>query len=201
MVQEIDIATGKVLFQWNSEDHVPFSQSEQPLPASPSTPWDWFHINAVKLDTSGNLLIDARDTWTTYEVSLHTGRIIWRLGGKDSSFKVEAAPGQQLDQAGEIFAWQHDPEPPRRRLVRRLGSAALLLGVRGVGPAAVQRRVPDRREHLPGVPAALAAVQPPVGAGGSAHRPALPICRSLPAPCDTGAGDSSPKCSRSVLPV
>ena len=110
VVQEIDIRTGKVLFQWNSEDHVPFSQSEQPLPASASTPWDWFHINAVHLDTDGNLLIDARDTWTTYEVSPRTGRIIWQLGGKASSFKLEAAPGQVLDDAGEIFAWQHDPE-------------------------------------------------------------------------------------------
>src|SRR3984957_13795228 len=110
VVQEIDIATGKVLFQWNSQDHVPFSQSEQPLPASPSTPWDWFHINAVKLDTNGNLLIDARDTWTTYEVSPWNGNILWQLGGKDSSFKLQAAPGQVLDSAGEIFAWQHDPE-------------------------------------------------------------------------------------------
>ncbi len=110
VVQEIDIATGKVLFQWNSQDHVPFSQSEQPLPASASTPWDWFHINAVKLDTDGNLLIDARDTWTTYKVSLASGNIIWQLGGKDSSFKLAAAPGQTLDSAGEIFAWQHDPE-------------------------------------------------------------------------------------------
>jgi hypothetical protein len=110
VVQEIDIATGRVLFQWNSEDHVPFSQSEQPLPASASTPWDWFHINAVKLDTDGNLLIDARDTWTTYKVSLATGNIIWQLGGKDSSFTLRAAPGQVLDSAGEIFAWQHDPQ-------------------------------------------------------------------------------------------
>jgi hypothetical protein len=110
VVQEIDIRTGKVLFQWNSEDHVPFSQSEQPLPASPSTPWDWFHINAVHLDTDGNLLIDARDTWTTYKVSPRTGRIIWQLGGKDSSFRLQAAPGQVLNDAGEIFAWQHDPE-------------------------------------------------------------------------------------------
>jgi len=110
VVQEIDIATGKVLFQWNSEDHVPFSQSEQPLPASASTPWDWFHINAVKLDTNGNLLIDARDTWTTYEVNPFSGSILWQLGGKDSSFKLQAAPGQTLDSAGEIFAWQHDPE-------------------------------------------------------------------------------------------
>ena len=110
VVQEVDIATGRVLFQWNSEDHVPFSQSEQPLPASPSTPWDWFHINAVKVDTNGNLLIDARNTWTTYEVDPRTGNILWQLGGKDSSFTLQAAPGQVLDSAGEIFAWQHDPE-------------------------------------------------------------------------------------------
>ena len=110
VVQEIDIRTGRVLFQWNSEDHVPFSQSEQPLPASPSTPWDWFHINAIHIDRNGNLLIDARDTWTTYEVNRFTGRIVWQLGGKASSFKLRAAPGQTLDNAGEIFAWQHDPE-------------------------------------------------------------------------------------------
>ncbi|HEY3828122.1 MAG TPA: arylsulfotransferase family protein [Solirubrobacteraceae bacterium] len=110
VVQEIDIATGQVLFQWNSEDHVPFSQSEQPLPALASTPWDWFHINAVKLDTDGNLLIDARDTWTTYKVNRYSGNIIWQLGGKDSSFALQAAPGQVLDSASEIFAWQHDPQ-------------------------------------------------------------------------------------------
>ena len=73
-------------------------------------PWDWFHINAVHLDTDGNLLIDARYTWTTYKVNLHTGQIIWELGGKQSSFTLKAAPGQVLDSAGEIFAWQHDPE-------------------------------------------------------------------------------------------
>ena len=109
VVQEVDIHTGKVLFQWNSEDHVPFSQSEQPLPASPSTPWDWFHINAIHLDRDGNFLIDARDTWTTYKVSPRDGHIIWQLGGKASSFKLQAAPGQSLDNANEIFAWQHDP--------------------------------------------------------------------------------------------
>ncbi len=110
VVQEIDIATGKVLFQWNSEDHVSFGQSEQPLPASPSTPWDWFHINAVHFDTDGNLLIDARDTWTTYKVNRFNGNIIWQLGGKASSFTLQAAPGQVLDNANEIFSWQHDPE-------------------------------------------------------------------------------------------
>jgi len=110
VVQEINIRTGKVLFQWNSADHVPYADSEQPLPASASTPWDWFHINAVHLTSDGNLLIDARNTWTTYKVSPFTGQIIWELGGKQSSFTERAAPGQVLDSAGEIFSWQHDPE-------------------------------------------------------------------------------------------
>ena len=110
IAQEIDIRTGKVLFQWSSAGHVPYAQSEQPLPASAATPWDWFHMNAVKLDTNGNILIDSRDAWTTYEVSPSTGKILWRLGGKASSFKLAAANGQVLDNAGDIFAWQHDPE-------------------------------------------------------------------------------------------
>ena len=57
LVQEIDIKTGRVLFQWDSAAHVPYADSYAPLPSSPSTPWDWFHINAVHLDTDGNLLV------------------------------------------------------------------------------------------------------------------------------------------------
>jgi hypothetical protein len=110
VVQEIDIKTGKVLFSWNSADHVPYSASEQPLPASTSTPWDWFHVNAVHLDTDGSLLIDARNTWAAYDVNRQSGAVNWTLGGKDSSFTEKAAPGQTLDSAGEIFSWQHDPE-------------------------------------------------------------------------------------------
>jgi Arylsulfotransferase (ASST) len=112
VVQEIDIKTGKVLWQWNSADHVPYSQSEQPLPDSASTPWDWFHINAIKLDSDGSYLIDARDTWTSYDVDRHSGKIIWQLGGKASAnnYNIVAAPGQVLNKAGVITAWQHDFE-------------------------------------------------------------------------------------------
>jgi hypothetical protein len=64
----------------------------------------------VHLDTDGNPLIDARNTWTTYKVNRSTRTIIWRLGGRDSSFTLKAAPGQALDSANELFAWQPDPE-------------------------------------------------------------------------------------------
>jgi hypothetical protein len=110
VVQEINVKTGRVIFQWNSAGHVPYRDSHTPLPASAGTAWDWFHINAVHLDTDGNLLINSRFTWTTYKVSLATGKIIWELGGKQSTFRLRAASGQALDRAGEIFAYQHDPE-------------------------------------------------------------------------------------------
>ena len=99
-----------MLFQWSNAGHIPYSDSKQPRPAPAATPWNWSYINAVHLDTDGNLLISARLTWAVYKVSLRTGKIIWELGGKQSTFKLEAATGQVLDRAGEIFAYQHDPE-------------------------------------------------------------------------------------------
>lgn len=102
IVQEVDVATGKVLFQWDSLDHVPLSDSYQPLPANPATPYDYFHINGVTVGSDGNLLISARHTWTVYDVDRHSGDIVWRLGGKESDFKL--GPGVQ-------FAWQHNAQP------------------------------------------------------------------------------------------
>jgi hypothetical protein len=110
IVQEIDIRTGRVLFQWDNAGHIPYRDSEVPRPASAATPWNWSYINAVHLDTDGNLLISSRFTWAVYKVNRHTGKIMWELGGKQSTFRLEAAPGQVLDRAGEIFAYQHDPE-------------------------------------------------------------------------------------------
>jgi len=76
VVQEIDIKTGKLLFQWDSAGRVPYSDSHAPMP-QPGQPWDWFHINAVHLDTDGNLLISSRFTWTIYKVNL--GRAVLRV--------------------------------------------------------------------------------------------------------------------------
>jgi Arylsulfotransferase (ASST) len=94
IVQEIDLTTGRVLFEWHSLDHVPVADSYQPAPRNPDEPYDYFHINSVGLAPDGNLLISSRHTWTVYEVDRHTGRIIWRLGGKHSDFKL--GPGARF---------------------------------------------------------------------------------------------------------
>ena len=102
VAQEVDIATGKVLFEWRSLDHVPISDTYQPLNPGDGTkaqPFDYFHINSVQDDGPNQLLISARHTHTIYEVSRQTGAITWQLGGRHSSFTLGP---------GATFAWQHD---------------------------------------------------------------------------------------------
>jgi len=98
-VQEIDIHTGLVMWEWHSLGHVDVSQSYSKPPATPAGYYDYFHVNSVQQLKEGNFLISARNTWGAYELSAHTGQIIWQLGGKKSTFKL--GPGVQ-------FAYQHD---------------------------------------------------------------------------------------------
>jgi hypothetical protein len=109
IVEEINIKTGTVLWQWNAAHHVPYRESEAPLPTSSASAWDWFYINGLNFGPNGTLLINARLAWTVYDVNRTTGDIEWQLGGKDSTFTLATAPGQKLDDVSEIFANQHDP--------------------------------------------------------------------------------------------
>jgi hypothetical protein len=97
--QELDIRTGRVLFEWHSIDHVRLVESYYHLPKDPSGVYDYFHINSIAVDKSGNFVISARNTHTIYKISRRTGAVIWRLGGKRSDFSVDRAAR---------FAWQHD---------------------------------------------------------------------------------------------
>jgi hypothetical protein len=99
VIQEIDVRTGLVMFEWHAMGHVSLSDSHWPVPTRADDPWDWFHINNVDPEPDGNLLINSRNTWAAYQVSATNGNVIWSLGGRRSSFKL--GPGVQ-------FAWQHD---------------------------------------------------------------------------------------------
>ena len=99
VVQEIDVKTGLVLFQWDSLDHVSLTDTYEGKPGSAGQPFDYFHINSVQLQNDGNLLISARNTWAAYEVDHESGAIMWTLGGRSSSYKLGS---------GVQFAFQHD---------------------------------------------------------------------------------------------
>jgi hypothetical protein len=103
VVQEVDVATGKLLFQWRSDEHVSLSASYMRLPANPSNAWDYFHINSIGIDPAdGHLIISSRNTWACYKVHRRTGRVLWTLGGKHSDFQMNP---------GTHFAFQHDVVP------------------------------------------------------------------------------------------
>jgi hypothetical protein len=111
--QEIVLASGEVLLEWHSLDHIPLSESYAPV-----TPdWDFFHINSVDLDGDGNLLVSGRSTHTVYKLD-RSGAIIWRLGGKYSDFTMGS---------GASFAWQHD--------ARRQPDGTLTIFDNGASPA------------------------------------------------------------------
>ena len=88
VVQEIDIETGEVIFEWRSLDHVPVEESHGDLPEDPTGAYDYFHINSVDVDTDGNLLVSARRTFAVYKIDRKSGEVIWRLGGKKSDFEM-----------------------------------------------------------------------------------------------------------------
>lgn len=104
LFQEIDLRTGLVRYEWHALDHVALSDSYMPIGhgGTDVSPWDWFHINAVSEhgpEHEERLLVDSRNTWAAYDLSAHTGQVVWRLGGKQSSFAM--GPGSRP-------AWQHD---------------------------------------------------------------------------------------------
>jgi hypothetical protein len=98
IVQEIDVKTGLVMWEWHALGHIPLRDSYSAMPHT-SVNWDYVHVNSIDPGTDGNVLLSARGTWTVYDVNIHTGAFIWRIGGKYPSFK--RAPGT-------FFYWQHD---------------------------------------------------------------------------------------------
>jgi hypothetical protein len=95
IVEEIEIATGRVVFEWHSVGHVPFSESVQAhrptaVHATKAKPLDYFHVNSVADGPNGTILISARNTSTIYLLA-RSGRILWRLGGKRSDYGPASA--------------------------------------------------------------------------------------------------------------
>jgi hypothetical protein len=97
IVEEIDIKTGLVMWEWHAFGHIPLADSYSPVPHTNN--WDYVHINSIDPGSADNLLLSSRGTWTLYDVDLQTGTIEWRIGGKQSSFTL--GPGVK-------FFWQHD---------------------------------------------------------------------------------------------
>ncbi|MFD9968742.1 arylsulfotransferase family protein [Streptomyces sp. NPDC059011] len=100
-VQEVDLATGKLLYSWSALDHLDPADSEVSASSASSSDgvWDAFHLNSIDEGPGGRLLISARNMWAIYDISKRSGRIRYQIGGKKSDFTF----GPNAD-----FYWQHD---------------------------------------------------------------------------------------------
>jgi hypothetical protein len=99
VIQEVDIGTGAVLWEWHSLNHIPISGSYAKKKAS--TPYDYFHLNSIQQLPGGNLLVSARNMWAVYKINRATGKVMWKLGGRGSNFHMGSGTG---------FEWQHDSQ-------------------------------------------------------------------------------------------
>jgi hypothetical protein len=99
IIQEIDIATNRVVWEWSALRHLPLRDSYATY--QHGVPFDAFHFNSIQQIPGGNLLISSRHMSAVFLINKKNGKVEWELGGKHSSFKT--GPGAQ-------FEWQHDAQ-------------------------------------------------------------------------------------------
>lgn len=121
-IQEIDVASGEVLWEWRASDHFP--PEEGATAPKPGKPHDYFHINALDEEADGDLLVSARNMHGIYKISRRTGEVIWRLGGERSDFDMGP---------GTTFHFQHD-------VVRRPDGTITLFDNQATPPKAPESR-------------------------------------------------------------
>jgi hypothetical protein len=101
VAQEIDIATGLVMFEWHSLGVIGLREGKGPVPKGKDPLYDYIHPNSLTLTRDGNLLLSGREVWAAFKLDRTTGRLLARYGGRKSDYRMLGAAR---------FAWQHDVE-------------------------------------------------------------------------------------------
>jgi len=76
---------GDLIFQWRSWDYFDILDEGQFIDLT-GTGFDFPHMNAIDVDTDGNIVISSRNTSEITKINRDTGDIIWRLGGGHNQF-------------------------------------------------------------------------------------------------------------------
>jgi hypothetical protein len=84
-------AAGDLIFQWRAWDHINILDEQQFIDLR-SSYFDFPHMNAIDVDTDGNILLSSRNTSEITKIDRNTGLVIWRLGGVESDFTFPNDP-------------------------------------------------------------------------------------------------------------
>jgi hypothetical protein len=111
-VQEVT-QRGRLVWRWNSGDHVALSESEPFMDSIVNGPvkiaggrlaHDLVHVNSVEPD-GDSVLISMRQTNSVYKVSRRTGAIEWKLGGTHTP---ESLALTNVADPANVITGQHD---------------------------------------------------------------------------------------------
>jgi len=106
-IQEIDLATDKLVFSWDMLEHISLKDSYETAASANSTDanvWDVFHPNSLDIGPNGELLVSLRNMWAGYAVDRSSGDVLWQLNGKQQSDEKWPLITPAKDAR---FSWQH----------------------------------------------------------------------------------------------
>ena len=114
VVQEIDVETGAVLFEWHTLGSIPLGESYRPAPKERGKIHDPWHLNSVELDRDGDFVVSARHMNAIYKIDRETGQVAWRLGGKQQQLR-DGARDQVRAPARRARPTRRDADAVRQR--------------------------------------------------------------------------------------
>jgi len=98
IIQELD-ENKNVVFEWHAVDHFNIDDVDEFFMGD-SVNVDWTHMNAVEMDTDGNIMFSMRHFSEITKISRTDSSVIWRMGGKANQFN--------FTNDSNMFLSQHD---------------------------------------------------------------------------------------------
>lgn len=97
-IQEID-PNGTVVFEWKCWDNLNILDATKENLTAQTI--DYVHMNAIAVDNDSNIVISSRHLSEITKINRKTGKIMWRLGGKNNQFTFVNDPLNGI-------SYQHD---------------------------------------------------------------------------------------------
>jgi hypothetical protein len=101
VIQELD-QNKNCVFQWRSTDFIPITDTRDDITKKN---FEHVHGNSFFMDTDGNMIASFSTTNEIVKIDMVSGKMIWRLGGKNNQFKFN---NEHAEYAPMYFSMQHD---------------------------------------------------------------------------------------------
>lgn len=132
---------GKLLWQWNSKDHIGLEETGRWWPSLGEEPYDIVHLNSVEPIPGGDYLVSTRHTDAVYRIDGKTGEVEWKLGGEPTPKSLNVLDDPLGD---DPLGGQHD--------ARMLNNGTVTIHDNGTGlgrpPRGVRYRIAGRQARM-----------------------------------------------------